>query len=182
VRVIWSEEVSATTTVGGGPEASAAGEGPGTLTAGRELVATAACIAPGAKGITTSRLSDDKGAAEPSSIAATTSSPPGPAVSDAPMTVRGADDSAIVPTSSTPVTGTGAGGVINTSAVVAAAGTSSACGGTILVPEGWGRASDEITGALDARRFRGVKLSTPVSAWLREAQKSGVSKRVGKTE
>jgi hypothetical protein len=137
VRVIWSEEVSATSVVGGGPEASATGEGPGTFTAGSELVAIATCIAPGAEGITTSRLSDDKGAAKPSSITATTSSPPGPAVSDAPMTARGVDASAIVPTSSTPVTGTGGGGVINASAAVAAAGTSSSCGGTISVPWGW---------------------------------------------
>jgi hypothetical protein len=67
------------------------------------------------------------------------------------------------------VTGTGGGGVINASATVAAAGTSSACGGTISVPWGWERASGEITYALDARRFRGIKLSTPVSASLREA-------------
>jgi hypothetical protein len=34
------------------------------------------------------------------------------------------------------VTGTGGGGVINTSAAVAVAGTSSACSGTISVPGG----------------------------------------------
>jgi hypothetical protein len=68
--------------------------------------------------------------------------------------------------------------VINASTAVVAAGTSSACGGTISIPGGWERASAEITCALDARRFRGVKLSTSMSAWLREAQKSGVSKRV----
>jgi hypothetical protein len=178
VRVIWSEEVSATSAVGGGPEASAAGEGPDTFTTRSELVATVACIAPVAEGITTSRLSDDKGAAEPSSITATASSPPGPAVSDTPMTARGADASAIDPTSPTSVTGADGGGVINASVAVTAAGTSPACGGTILMPGGRERASGEITRALDTRRFRGVKLSTQVSAWLREAQKSGVSKRI----
>jgi hypothetical protein len=118
------------------------------------------------------------GDTKPSSIATTASSPPGHVVSDTPMTARVADASTIVLTSSTPMTGTGGGGVINGSSAVAAAGTSSACGSTISVPGGWERTSDEITYALDARRFRGVKLSTPVSAWLREAQKSGVSKRV----
>jgi hypothetical protein len=54
VRVIWSEEVSAISAVGGGPEVSTAGEGPDTLTAGRELVTAAASVAPGSKGITTS--------------------------------------------------------------------------------------------------------------------------------
>jgi hypothetical protein len=65
---------------------------------------------------------------------------------------------------------------------VATAGTPSARGGTISVPGGWEQASDEVTRLLDARRFKGVKLSTPVSAWLREAQKGDVSKRVGRNK
>jgi hypothetical protein len=40
VRMIWVEEVSATSAVGGGPKASADGGGPDTSTAGSELVAT----------------------------------------------------------------------------------------------------------------------------------------------
>jgi hypothetical protein len=82
------------------------------------------------------------------------------------MTAQGVDAWAAVPTSSTLVTGAGGGGVIDASAAVAAAGTSSACGGTISVPGGWERASGEITCTLDVRRFKSVKLSTLVSAWL----------------
>jgi hypothetical protein len=114
----------------------------------------------------TSRLPDDKGASKSSSIAATAPSPLGPAMSNVPMIAQGADASAVVSTSSTLVTGAGGGGVIDASTAVATAGTSLACGGTILVPGGWERASGEITYTLDARRFRGVKLSTPMSAWL----------------
>jgi hypothetical protein len=98
------------------------------------------------------------------------------------MTTRVADASAIVPTSSAPVTGAGGGGVINASAAVATAGTTSARGGTISVPGGWERASSKVTRVLNTRRFKGVKLSTPVSAWLQEAQKGDVSKRVGKNK
>jgi hypothetical protein len=182
VRLIWSEEVSAISAVEGGPEISAVGKGPDTLTVGRELVAAATCVSPDAKGITMSRLSDDKGAAESSSIATTTSSPPRPAVSDAPMSTWVADASAIVPTSSAPVIGAGGGGVINASAVVVTAGTSSARGGTISVPGGWERASGKVTRVLDARRFKGVKLSTLVSAWLREARKATLANESGETK
>jgi hypothetical protein len=80
------------------------------------------------------------------------------------------------------VIGAGGGGVINASAVVVTAGTSSARGGTISVPGGWERASGKVTRVLDARRFKGVKLSNLVSAWLREAQKGDVSKRVGRNK
>jgi hypothetical protein len=47
-------------------------------------------------------------------------------------------------------------------------GVSSARNGTDLVLGGWSWGSGEITCALYASRFRGPRLSTPVSAWLRE--------------
>jgi hypothetical protein len=43
-----------------------------------------------------------------------------------------------------------------------------ACNGTGLVLGDWGWGSGEITCALSASRFRGPRLSTLVSAWLRE--------------
>jgi hypothetical protein len=64
----------------------------------------------------------------------------------------------------------------------AADGSSSACGDTSPMLGGWDYGSGETTCALSASRFRGPRLSTPVSAWLQEAQKSGISKRVEKTE
>jgi hypothetical protein len=53
-----------------------------------------------------------------------------------------------------------------------AIGISSACGGAGSVLGDWGRGSEEITRAPSARRFRGTRLSTHVSARLREGQKA----------
>jgi hypothetical protein len=68
----------------------------------------------------------------------------------------------------TVVARTGRGGVIGALVLATTDGSSSARGGADLVLEGWGRGLEETTRALNARRFRGPRLSTPVSACLRE--------------
>jgi hypothetical protein len=59
--------------------------------------------------------------------------------------------------------GGGAVGALDSTTTV---DSSSSCGGVRSVLEGCGRVSEETTRALNARRFRGPRLSTPVSACL----------------
>jgi hypothetical protein len=72
--------------------------------------------------------------------------------------------------------------MINASAVVVAAGTSSACGGTISVPGSWERASGEITCVLNARHFRGVKLSTRCRHGYEKLKKAASANESEETE
>jgi hypothetical protein len=83
--------------------------------------------------------------------------------------------------SSTAAAGTGGSGAIDASAAAAAADTSSACGGTGSVLGGWGRGLEEITCTLNARRFRGTRLSTPVSACLREGLRETLASKSKET-
>jgi hypothetical protein len=70
--------------------------------------------------------------------------------------------------SSTAATGTSGGGAIDAPTSATTAGSSSARGGAGLVLGGFGQGSEETTRALNSRHFRGPRLSTPVSACLRE--------------
>jgi hypothetical protein len=70
------------------------------------------------------------------------------------------------PDSSTSING--GGGMPDSSTTVAMSSPSSTCVGSGSAHEGWGRGSEGATRALWAKRFGGAKLSTPVSAYLRE--------------
>jgi hypothetical protein len=66
------------------------------------------------------------------------------------------------------VAATGRGGVTDSSTTVATTSPSSTCTGSGSAYGGWGQDSEGTTCALKAKRFRGARLSTPVSACLRE--------------
>jgi hypothetical protein len=70
--------------------------------------------------------------------------------------------------SSTAAAGDGGGGVVGVLISATTDGASSARNGVDLVLGGWSWDSGEITCALSASRFRGPRISTPVSAWLGE--------------
>jgi hypothetical protein len=63
---------------------------------------------------------------------------------------------------------TGGGGAPDSSTVVAMASHSSTCTGSGSAHGSWGRGSEGTTRTLWAKRFRGARLSTPVSSYLRE--------------
>jgi hypothetical protein len=63
------------------------------------------------------------------------------------------------------------GGALESSAATTTTDSSSACDGGGSVLEGWERGSEDTTHTLNARRFRGARLSTPVSACPREDRK-----------
>jgi hypothetical protein len=66
---------------------------------------------------------------------------------------------------------TGGGGALDDSAVVTTVGSSSASTGNDSALGGWGWGSEVTTRVLSARRFKVARLSTPVSACLREDRK-----------
>jgi hypothetical protein len=66
---------------------------------------------------------------------------------------------------------TGGGGVLEASATVTTAGSSSTGTRNDSVLRGWGWGLEVTTHALSARRFKGARLSTLVSACLREDRK-----------
>jgi hypothetical protein len=72
------------------------------------------------------------------------------------------------PFSSTTAAVTDWGGAPDSSTTMATANPSSTCTGSGSAHGGWGRASEGTTRALWAKHFRGTRLSTPVSACLRE--------------
>jgi hypothetical protein len=62
----------------------------------------------------------------------------------------------------------GGGGAPNSSTAVATANPSSTCAGSSSVHGDWRRGSEGTTHVILAVLFRGVRLSTPVSAYLQE--------------
>jgi hypothetical protein len=70
--------------------------------------------------------------------------------------------------SSTAAVETGGGGVVDAPTLATTVGSSSAHGSVDSVLRGWRRGSEETTHALNARLFKGPRLSTPVSACLQE--------------
>jgi hypothetical protein len=68
--------------------------------------------------------------------------------------------------SSTAAEGIGGGGAPDASTTATTAGSSSARAGNGSMLRGWGQGSECTTRALNAKRFKGARLSTPVSAYL----------------
>jgi hypothetical protein len=160
ITVTASEEVSA---------ASMAGEGSGTLAAGEDSGTFTAGEGSGTKVITTSCSPDGGGGAESSSEGTmTTSAPPEPAPTSGSSDAWAVVISTAARSSSTAAAVAGRGSTPDSSTTYATCSPSSACVGNGSARGGWGRGSEDMTHALRARRFRGARLSTPVSAYLRE--------------
>jgi hypothetical protein len=119
----------------------------------------------------TSQLPDGGGGVASSSKTITTSPPLRTASVGCSRTAREVVAYVVAP-SSTAAAGTGGGGAIDASAPTAAADTSSACDGASSMLGGWGQGSEEITRVLNARCFRGARLSMLVSVCLRKQRKA----------
>jgi hypothetical protein len=118
---------------------------------------------------TTSRFPTGGGGAESSSVGTiTTSAPLEPAPAGGSNAAWRAVVSATICSSSTVAAVTRGGGAPESSTVVARADPSSTCTVSGLTHGGWGQGLEGTTRALWAKRFRGAKLSTLVSACLRE--------------
>jgi hypothetical protein len=138
--------------------------------------------ASGAVDITMSRSPAGGDGAESSSEGTiTTLVPPEPAPVGGSDTASGAAVSTPARPSSTVAAVAGGGGAPNPSALITSGGgkpdsstamatgsPSSTCDGSGSAHRGLGRGSEGTTRALWAKRFRGARLSTPVSAYLRQ--------------